>query len=43
MNREYISQSDYSELLWRATILEEMTGIPYVSRLGSFAIQLELF
>lgn len=40
---ESISQSDYSEKLFRLTQLEEITGINYISKLGQYAVQGELW
>jgi hypothetical protein len=41
---EVISQSEYSELLYRATVAESITGIRYLEDIvGKYAVQLELF
>lgn len=40
---ELYSQSEFSEKLYRLTQLEELTGINYISQLGTCAIQLELW
>jgi hypothetical protein len=40
---EALSQSEYSDKLFRLTQLEEITGINYISKLGEYAIQLELW
>jgi hypothetical protein len=39
---ESLTQSEYSDKLFRLTQLEDITGINYIAQLGAYAIQLEL-
>lgn len=39
---ESITQTEYTNLVWKLTQLEEMTGREYLRTLGAYAIQLEL-
>lgn len=40
---ETLPQTEYSDLLFRLTQLEEITGINYISKLGQYAVQGELW
>ena len=37
------SASEYSDMLFRLTQLEEITGINYIAKLGQYAVQGELW